>query len=344
MAEGATQLKDPREDLESLGNLDHLGIDCGEIMEQERKVLENVESTITYSEIDTQYVVALPWKGNKRRLTSNFGLALNRLKQQSVKFQKDTQYLEHYQKILKDQEDGRFIERVEYFKTEVCHFLAHHGVKKDSATTPIRVVFDCSIRQGKSGLSLNDCLWAGPHITADPLKVLLQFKTKSFACISDIEKAFLMVQLREEDRDYTRFLWLEDPTDPDSKLLVYRLRVVLFGATCSPFLLSATIKKRLSMVEGDVERIKRGLYVDNLQFTSNDDNELVISFFEANMIFAQAHLCLKEWTSNNDSLQTIAKAYGISARERTTHKVLGLNWDKEKDTLTLQQTTINKSS
>ncbi|XP_066964381.1 uncharacterized protein [Macrobrachium rosenbergii] len=161
-------------------------------------------------------------KGNIRRLTSNFGLALNRLKQQCVKFGKDIQCLEQYQKILKDQEDRRFIERVEYFKTEEdCHFLAHHGVKKDSATTPIRIVFNCSVRRG-SGLSLNNCLWTGPHITADLFRVLLQLKTKLFACISDIEKTFLMVQLREEDRDYTRFLWLEDPTEPTSKLLVYR--------------------------------------------------------------------------------------------------------------------------
>ncbi|XP_066974312.1 uncharacterized protein [Macrobrachium rosenbergii] len=185
-AEGSTHLKDSKEDLETLWSLDHLGIDCSEITEQERKVLENFESTITYSEIDKQYVVALPLKGNKRRLTSNFVLALNRLKQQCVKFQKDSQYVEHYQKILKDQEDRRFIQRAEYFKTEEdCHFLAHHGVKKDSATTPIRRVFDCSVRQGKNGLSLNNCLWTGPHITADLLKVLLQFKTKSFACISD---------------------------------------------------------------------------------------------------------------------------------------------------------------
>ncbi|XP_066950800.1 uncharacterized protein [Macrobrachium rosenbergii] len=223
MAGRATHLKDPREDLGILWSLNNLDIDCSEVTEQERKVLENYESTITYSEIDKQYVVAFPWKGNERRLTSNFRVALNRLKQQCVKFRKDTQYLEHYQKILKDQEDRRFIERVEYFKTEEdCHFLAHHGVKKESATTTIRMVFDCLFRQGKSGLSLNDCLWTGPHITADLLKVLLQFKTKSFACISDIEKAFFMMQLREEDRNYTRFLWLEDPTDPNSKLLVYR--------------------------------------------------------------------------------------------------------------------------
>ena len=294
---GATE--SPAVNLEKLWSLDHLGIDRNEITDQERKVLRNFEDTIVYSETDKQYVVALPWKGNKGRLTSNYGLALNRLKQQCTKFQKDTQFLENYMKVLKDQESRGFIERVEEFDSvelNNCHYLAHHGVKKDSVTTPLRLVFDCSARQGKNGLSLNDCLWTGPYITADLLKVLLQFRTNQFACISDIEKAFLMVQLREEDRNYTRFLWLEDPRDPNSKILIFRFRVVLFGATCSPFLLNATIRKHLSLVNEDVSHIRKGLYVDNLQYTSNSSTDL-LNFYKTNKIFAEAHLYLKEWVT-----------------------------------------------
>ncbi|XP_068229526.1 uncharacterized protein [Palaemon carinicauda] len=271
---------DIKNDLDILWNLDKVGIDCNELKEHDRKVLEDFESTIVYSEMEKQYVVALPWKSNKSRLPSNFGMALGRVKQQCAKFQKDEAYLNHYQKILKDQEDRGFIERVDKNNVvEDCHYLAHHSVQKDSATTPIRIVFDCSWRQGKNGLSLNDCLWTGPHITTDLLKVLLQFRTNNYACISDIEKAFLMVQLREEDRNYTRFLWLQDPTDPNSELIIYRFRVVLFGATCSPFLLNATIKSHLAAVRKDtsctemVDMMRRGLYVDNLQFTSNNEEE-----------------------------------------------------------------------
>ncbi|XP_068210329.1 uncharacterized protein [Palaemon carinicauda] len=160
---------------------DKVGIDCNELKEHDRKVLEDFESTIVYSEMEKQYVVALPWKSNKSRLPSNFGMALGRVKQQCAKFQKDEAYLNHYQKILKDQEDRGFIERVDKNNVvEDCHYLAHHSVQKDSVTTPIRIVFDCSWRQGKNGLSLNDCLWTGPHITTDLLKVLLQFRTNNW--------------------------------------------------------------------------------------------------------------------------------------------------------------------
>ncbi|XP_068205435.1 uncharacterized protein [Palaemon carinicauda] len=292
--------RDIKNDLDILWNLDKVGIDCNELKEHDRKVLEDFESTIVYSEMEKQYVVVLSWKSNKSRLPSNFGMALGRVKQQS-----------------------------------------HHSVQKDSATTPIRIVFDCSWRQGKNGLSLNDCLWTGPHITTDLLKVLLQFRTNNYACISDIEKVFLLVQLREEDCNYTRFLWLQDPTDPNSELIIYWFRVVLLGATCSPFLLNATIKSHLAAVRKDtictemVDMMRRGLYVDNLQFTSNSEDELKNLFFGANKIFAQAHLYLEEWTSNSDLLNTVADAYRIKSEEKQTYKVLGLNWNISNDELTI---------
>ncbi|XP_068213370.1 uncharacterized protein [Palaemon carinicauda] len=84
-----------------------------------------------------------------------------------------------------------------------------------------------------------------------------------------------------------------------------------------------------------VDMMKRGLYVDNLQFTSNSEDELINLFFGANKIFAQAHLYLKEWTSNSDLLNTVADAYRIKSEEKQTYKVLGLNWNISNDELTI---------
>ena len=60
---------------------------------------------------------------------------------------------------------------------------------------------------------------------------------------TDIEKAFLHVNLH---KDFTRFLWLSNPLDLDSEFVVYRFKVVLFGATYSPFILSSVINYHLS--------------------------------------------------------------------------------------------------
>lgn len=87
---------------------------------------------------------------------------------------------------------------------------------KESATTPIRVVYDPS---------LNDCVLAGTPIANDPTGILLRFRCHKYDFLTDIEKAFLHVSLEEGDRDATRFFWLSDPDDPTNAFNVCRFKV-----------------------------------------------------------------------------------------------------------------------
>jgi hypothetical protein len=78
-------------------------------------------------------------------------------------------------------------------------------------------------------------------------------------------------------RIVTRFLWLSNPSDPQSPLITYRFRSVLFGATCSPFILGPTISKHLEN-NPDVKPskiIEQDLYVDNVLSSFSDENELL---------------------------------------------------------------------
>ena len=108
-----------------------------------------------------------------------------------------------------------------------CHYLSQHAVFKESATAPIRVVYDCSCRQSQSHPSLNDYLLTGPPIANNLTGILLRSRCHKYGFTTDIEKAFLQVSIDEEDRDATRFFWLSDPDDPTSAFFVYRLKVVL---------------------------------------------------------------------------------------------------------------------
>ena len=96
-----------------------------------------------------------------------------------------------YERILAEQEENKFIERVTKDNVSSGHYLAHHPVKKDSLTTPIRIVYDCSFKQGADSPSLNDCLEKGPHLLNEMVGILLRFRTSPYAFTSDIEKAFL---------------------------------------------------------------------------------------------------------------------------------------------------------
>jgi len=90
-------------------------------------------------------------------------------------------------------------------------YLTHHAVYKDSATTPLRVVFDGSMKTA-SGVSLNDQLLVGP--TVHPLlnDVLIRFQKHPYVLTTDISKMYRAISLAPEDRDYHRFFWRDKPT------------------------------------------------------------------------------------------------------------------------------------
>ena len=159
-----------------------------------------------------------------------------------------------------------FIELVDFdlHRSSRVHYIPHQAVWKDSDTTPVRVVFDCSAELSKSSPSLNECLLKGSPDINDMGSILLRARVDPFACTADLEKAFLMVGLNETDRDCCRFFWPQNPFDKNSKMLVYRFKVVLFGSVSSQFLLNSTLNHHLDKYSVETShKIKRNLYVDN---------------------------------------------------------------------------------
>lgn len=331
--------KTPKEDLNKLWELDHIGILPNEITQETKDTMEQFEQSITYNTQTNQYSVCLPWKNNKSQLPSNFNLALGRLRSLQHAFIKNPDYYQQYSKVIAEQVDRNFIERVDPRDDPPdVHYLPHHGVKKDSLTTPIRVVYDCSAKQAPCALSLNDCLVTGPSLVPDLAHVLLRFRHQRYAFISDIEKAFLMVGLNEADRNYTRFFWPKDPLNINSPFDIYRFKVVLFGSTCSQYLLNATIAHHLSNIQEqeNITNIKKGLYIDNLQGTSNKEEDLLEQYWEIQRIFNKAHLYLRGWVTNSPKLQEQLKVDEVMCRETAQTKVLGLIWNPSSDTLTFK--------
>ena len=113
--------------------------------------------------------------------------------------------LDHYDKVIKEYLESDFIEIVPHdeLSSSQVHYLPHHAVRKDSSTTPLRVVLNCSARANKQVASLNDCLETGPSLTEKLGNMLLDFRSEDFAVTADISKAFLRVGLQSQDRDYT---------------------------------------------------------------------------------------------------------------------------------------------
>ena len=77
------------------------------------------------------------------------------------------------------------------------------------------------------------------------------------------------------------FLWTRDPLDINSPFDIYIFKVALFGSTCSQYLLNATIDHHLNNIKDQdniIADIRRGLYIDNLQGTSNSNKDLIYQY------------------------------------------------------------------
>ena len=171
--------------------------------------------------------------------------------------------------------------------------MPHHAVFKKSATTPLRIVFNASSKPNE-GKSLNDCLMTGPSLTAKLHEILVQFRQGTHAVTADISKAFHRIIVDEEHCKFLKFLWLNlEPYE----LLTYQFKVVLFGATCSPYLLQETLQTHLSQnVEGN--KFLDKFYVDNYMNTYDSQEELVTDKVTLDNVMNQASMPLQEGVSN----------------------------------------------
>ena len=83
--------------------------------------------------------------------------------------------------------------------------------------------------------------------------------------MGDIEKVFLQIQLKEEDRDSHPYLWRD--LDPKAKPKIYRMTRVKFGVVSSPFLTIGTIQEHVKMCKETfpvaLSEILRNTYVDD---------------------------------------------------------------------------------
>ena len=96
--------------------------------------------------------------------------------------------LRKYGAIIKDQEERGFIEKISSTASNYnSHYIPHHPVKKDSPTTPLRIVYDCSCKASPNQASLNECLQSGPPLLNDMLAILLRFRTHKYGIVTDIE-------------------------------------------------------------------------------------------------------------------------------------------------------------
>ena len=272
---------------------------------------------------ESGYIVRLPFK-DETRPSVNYRTARGQLNQLVQCVETNEQFGQQYDRVIESYVEKEFIEQIPNQPVE-GHYMPHHAVFKRSATTPLCIVFNASSKPNE-GKSLNDCLMMGPSLTAKLHEILLQFRQGKYAVTADISKAFHRIIVHEADRKFLKFLWINLNSQ---ELLTFQFKVVLFGATCSPYLLQETLYTYLSQNAEDNSFLDK-FYVDNYMNTYSNQAKLVLDKVRLDNVMNQASMPLQEWVSNNEYFD-----YLYQLAVPITPNVLVIAWNPYTDNMNI---------
>ena len=221
-------------ELESIGIVD----------KESDSVHEEFKRSLTFE--NGQYTAKLPFKEQHSILPDNFKLSATHLNNQLKRLTQLPHILKEYNKIITDQLESRIIEELNLLmdcpEPGKVHYLPHHPMIREQAeTTKIRVVYDAFAKLRTDTPSLNQCLNIGPSLILTIFDILLRFRWNRIAVTADFKSAFLMINIAEHDKDFLRFLWVDNINSDDPSLVFYRFCHIVFGLCSSPFLLNGTL-------------------------------------------------------------------------------------------------------
>jgi hypothetical protein len=116
--------------------------------------------------------------------------------------------------------------------------------------------------------------------------------------------------------------------------MTYRFQTVLFGATCSPFILCATILKHLDYNKENwvSDHVRRDIYVDNIVSGFQEESDVVKFYHDTRELMSAANFNLRSWNFKSKILRGIASVDCVLDTDEQT-KILGMRWNSDEDTL-----------
>ena len=333
-------------DYEELCRLDVLGLKDTPTNDQ-NSVFDEFKEQLTRGP-GGWYETGLPWHGYHPPLPNNETGSLKRLASLTNKLERRG-LTTRYGEIIEQQKADGIIETADQPSLGREFYIPHKAViRPEAESTKIRVVYDASAKAHNGAPSLNECLHPGPPLQNKLWDVLVRGRFHPVALTGDLQKAFLQIRIRENDRDALRFHWRKDQ---QSELETLRFTRAIFGPVSSPFLLRGVIDAHLSNWDERepevVAKLRKELYVDDLISGSTSVSKAKEIKDKATSIFEDACFKLHKWHSNERELEatqaqdadpTYAKQQ-LGTTEGGDSSILGLEWNKEGDTVSVKMPT-----
>lgn len=323
--------------------LENLGIDSKtnpQMTDDDANSLKTLEKTIRFS--DGHYEVGLLWKFSNVKIPKSFQMAKRRLLCLEKRYQEEPEMLNTVNnQIAEYVKKGYSVkltaEEVRAFGDD-CWYLPMFVVKNINKPSKLRLVWDAAAEV--NGISLNKLLLKGPDLLSSLAGILIRFREFKIAVAGDIREMFHQVRISEDDQKYQLFLWRSDTQqEPD----VYKMKVMTFGATCSPssaqYVLMTNAKKFEQEKPKACEAIYNNHYVDDWLQSVETSDEAISLARDVKEIHERGGFEIRNWISNstdlidtlNDSNPGESKNLELASKY---DKVLGLFWETSGDHFT----------
>ncbi len=236
---------------------------------------------------------------------------------------------------------------------EECWYLPSFGVYHPHKPGQIRIVFDSSAQF--HGVSLNDVLLTGPNLNNSLVGVLLRFRHEPIAITADIEQMFHSFIVREDHRNFLRFLWFKN-NDMSESIVEYRMKVHVFGNSPSPAV--AIYGLRCAALYGEAEFgadvrhfIERDFYVDDGLKSLPSINEAISLLKATKDMLAISNLRLHKIASNCSAVMHAfspadyakdLKHLNLDTDSPPLQRSLSLSWDLQNDAFTFHVNLSDK--
>ncbi|XP_076397896.1 uncharacterized protein LOC105664063 [Megachile rotundata] len=316
------------------------------ILSPEEQLCESHFQTTHSRTPEGRYMVRLPFKTDSVvDLGASKPVATSRLLLLERRLLRDPAQSTAYRQFLAEYLELHHMEPAAPIKNPNSghYYIPHHAVvKRDSDTTPLRVVFNASCATS-TGKSLNDCLLIGPKLQNDLPSVLLRWRHFQYVYTADSAKMYRQILLDPRDRDYKRILWRSTFSDPISE---FRLCTVTYGTSPTAYLAQRVIKQ-LVEDEGSpfplaIPVLNNQSYVDDFLFGAEDQQLAIQTRDEVVALLNKGGFHLRKWASNCSSLlegiersgHGLACEKSIDADEHL--KILGVSWHPGTDTVKFQ--------
>lgn len=291
-------------ELEIMGQEYQMPKDNDTIVADEQKVLDLLDAKVKKIDGRNRYIAPLLWTEEPIPFTTqeSLKLAYKRfliVEKQALKLGQHNECVAQVKNLL----DKDYA--VEVTPDEI------HNVQHNVFYTPIffihptgkrvRLIWDFSAKI--NGKSVNDFLLTGPNLYNNLTEILFKLREYPYIAKGDVAEMFHQIMIYEDDTHALRFIFR---FSPEEKVRIFRMKVLPFGARCSP-VISQYVKNKIAKDSENeypqaAKVILKNSYVDDIVISSLNKSDLINLILETRKVLQRGGFNFLKINSNDGSV------------------------------------------